>query len=213
MKRTLHHKTILLLLLALVSFGKLTAQDFAEIDEMEVLENKVFVQNSHEAVWRALSYFGNVSKFHTSIDDSVPLNGSDEEADLGADREVQIPDGITNIINKERIVTFVDGINYTYEVYETENFPTKKMYVTYGIRLDEKGRTILYTKTFYQMNNRLNNKLLKRKLNRLSMDSLLAYKYYIERGEKNTDIKVLRKRYQREGRDYDTVYAAMNVTQ
>lgn len=213
MKTTLLHKNLLSLLILVVFTAQLKAQEFKELDEMEVLENRVLVQNSHESVWNALSLFGNVSRFNASIDDSVALNGSVEQADLGAEREVQIPDGINNIINKERIVTFVDGINYTYEVYETENFPTKKMYVTYGIRLDAKGRTILYTKTFYQLNNKFNNKLLKRKLNRLSMDSLLAYKYYIENGEKDTDIKVLRKRYQKEDTDYDNVYAAMQVKQ
>ena len=207
---TLLNNSYLHLLLAMVIATQLSAQQFIDGQKLEVLEHQVVVQNSHEAVWKALSAFGNVSTFHTTIDDSMTLNGSEEEAKLGAEREVQIPDGITNIINKERIVTFIDGVYYTYEVYESENFPTKKMQVTYGVRLDEKGRTILFSKTFYKLNNVINTKFLKRKLKKFSMDSLLAYKYYIETGERNTDIKILRKRYQKEDHENNPDYIAVN---
>lgn len=196
--------------IVLLFVSQLSAQQFIDGEKLEVLENQVVVQNSHEAVWKALTAFGNVSKFHTSIDDSMALNGTKEEAKLGAEREVQIPDGINNIIHKERIVTFIDGVYYTYEVYESENFPTKKMQITYGVRLDEKGRTILFSKTFYKLNNAINTKFLKRKLKRFGMDSLLAYKYYIETGEKNTDIKILRKRYQKEDHENNPDYIAVS---
>lgn len=199
-----------LMIVAILLVANVSAQQVIDGEKLEVLENKVVVHNSHEAVWEALSSFGNVSNFHTTIDDSVALNGTKEEAQLGVEREVQIPDGINNIINKERIVTFIEGVYYTYEVYESENFPTKKMLVTYGVRIDSKGRTILFSKTFYKLNNGLNTKILKRKLKRFGMDSLLAYKYYIETGERNTDIKILRKRYHKEDDEDTTVYAAVN---
>lgn len=186
--------------------SSLSAQQVIDGEKMEVLENQVIVQNSHKAVWKALSSFGNVSSFHTTIDESVMLNGTEEEARLGAEREIQIPDGIHNIINKERIITYIEEVYYTYEVYESENFPNKIMQVTYGVRLDAKGRTVLFSKTFYKLNNALNTKFLKRKMKRASMDSLLAYKYYIETGERNTDIKTLRKRYHDEGEDRNNDY-------
>ncbi len=198
------------LLIAVLFIGQLSGQQLIDGEKMEVLEYQVVVQNSHEAVWQALSAFGSVSKFHTAIDDSMALNGTDEQANLGAEREVQIPDGINNIIHKERIVTFIDGVYYTYEVYESENFPTRKMQITYGVRLDEKGRTILFGKTFYKLNNAINTRFLKRKLKRFGMDSLLAYKYYIETGEKNTDIKILRKRYQKEDHENNPDYIAVS---
>ncbi len=210
LKTTLIHKRYLHLWMAVLLVTQLSAQQFIDGEKMEVLENYVIVQNSHEAVWKVLSAYGNVSKFHSSIDDSMALNGTLEQAQLGAEREVQIPDGINNIINKERIVTYIDGVYYTYEVYESENFPTRKMQVTYGVRLDEKGRTILFSKTFYKLNNAINTKFLKKKLKRFSMDSLLAYKYYIETGERNTDIKTLRKRYHKEDQEYGTDYVVIS---
>ena len=197
------------LLIAILLVTNVSAQQLIDGEKLEVLESKVVVRNSHEAVWDALSSFGNVSKFHTTIDDSMSLNGTTDKAKLGVEREVQIPDGINNIINKERIVTFIDGVYYTYEVYESENFPIKKMLITYGVRIDSKGRTILFSKTFYKLNNGLSTKFLKRKLKRFGMDSLLAYKYYIETGERNTDIKILRKRYHHEDEEHNNVYAAV----
>lgn len=186
--------------------NQVSAQQIIDGEEMEVLENEVIVHNSHEAVWNALSSYGNVSSFNTTIDDSIMLNGTKEEASLGAEREIQIPDGINNIINKERIVTFVDGVYYTYEVYQSENFPTKKMHVTYGVRLDHKGRTVLFSKIFYRLNNGFVTNLFKKKLKKANFDSLLSYKDYIETGEQNTDIKILRKRYQDEGDEYHIDY-------
>ena len=207
MKTSIIYQPQFYLLMALFLVSQLTAQQFIDGEKMEVLENKVFVGSTHGAVWETLSTYGNVSDFHATIDDSTPINVSSEIAEIGAEREVQIPDGMNNIINKERIVTFIDGVYYTYEVYDTENFPTKKMQVTYGVRLDEQGRTVLYSKTYYILNSAISTRLLKRKMKRLSMDSLLAYKYYIETGERNTDIKILRKRYQKEAKEQNLDYA------
>lgn len=184
----------LLLLLMLAATG-LSAQHVIDGEKMKFFENKVLVNNSPEEVWKILASFGDVSDFHSTIDDSSAINGSSDAAVLGSEREIQIPDGINNIIHKERIIDVIDGIYYTYEVYQAENIPMKKMYVTYGLRSNFKGQTILYSKTYYKFNNALANGLLKKKLNRANMDSLLAYKYYMESGEKDTEIKELRKRY------------------
>ena len=199
------HAALLLLLLLIT---QLSAQQIIEGEKMKFLENKVFVNNSPEAVWEALAAYGNVSVFHSTIDESIVLNESGAQAMLGAEREIQIPDGINNIINKEKIINIIDGVYYTYDVYESENFPMKKMQVTYGVRLDHTGRTVLFSKTFFKFNNALANGLLKNKLDRANKDSLLAYKHYIESGEKNTDIKELRKRYDDEEQSGDVDYLA-----
>lgn len=207
-KLKIKNQTALWLLLLLLT--QLSAQQVIEGEKMKFLENKVIVNNSPEAVWKALVAFGNVSTFHSTIDESIVLNGSDVHAALGAEREIQIPDGINNIINKEKIIKIIDGVYYTYDVYESENFPMKKMQVTYGVRLDHKGRTVLFSKTYFKFNNALANRLLKKKLHRANMDSLLAYKNYIENGEKNTDIKELRKRYGENDHTSDFDYLVSN---
>jgi len=209
-KSKINSHAVLLLLLLMVT--QLSAQQIIEGEKMKFLENKVIVNNSPEAVWKALVAFGDVSTFHSTIDESIVLNGSGAQAMLGAEREVQIPDGINNIINKERIIKIIDGVYYTYDVYESENFPMKKMQVTYGVRLDHKGRTILFSKTFFKFNNALASSLLKNKLDRANKDSLLAYKNYIENGEENADIKELRKRYDEEEQSGDFDYLVSRQT-
>ena len=136
----------------------------------------------------------------STIDEGSALNGSLNLAVLGAERESIIPKGIYNIIQKERIIELVDGAYYTYEVYDSENFSVKKMYVTYGVKLDNEGNTVLYGITEYKMNSGLATRMVKGKLSKGNMDSLIAYKHFIETGEENGDIDSLRKRYDEDER-------------
>ena len=59
-----YRKNRLYLWLAILLVAQLSAQRIIDGEKMEVLENQVIVQNSHDAVWSALSYYGNVSSFH-----------------------------------------------------------------------------------------------------------------------------------------------------
>lgn len=196
MRKKLKSKPSWPFIMALMLTTIIFAQE--ENSKAKFVENEVIVNESPQKVWQALSAYGNVSYLNATIDDSVMLNGTDQEARLGAEREIQIPNGVNNIINKERIVAYIEGVYYTYDVYESENFPTKNMEVTYGVRQDFKGRTILFSKTYYELNNGLVTNFFKRKMKRLNMDSLLAYKNYIETGETNAEIKSLRKKYDEE---------------
>lgn len=179
----------------LISLGSTHAQVKSDLKKNKIIHNKVVVEGSPQEVWKVLKAYGDVSSFNATIDESYMLNEGSGNAELGAEREIHIPNGINNIINKERIVDFVDGVYYTYDVYDTENFPIRQMEVTYGVRMDNRGRTILFSKTYFKLNNRINTKLLKGKIIKGNMDSLLAFKYFIENGDNNSDIKSLRKRY------------------
>lgn len=187
----------------LISLGSTHAQVKSDLKKNKIIHNKVVVEGSPQEVWKVLKAYGDVSSFNATIDESYMLNEGSGNAELGAEREIHIPNGINNIINKERIVDFVDGVYYTYDVYDTENFPIRQMEVTYGVRMDNRGRTILFSKTYFKLNNRINTKLLKGKIIKGNMDSLLAFKYFIENGDNNSDIKSLRKRYDKEVRAVD----------
>lgn len=187
----------------LISLGSTHAQVKSDLKKNKIIHNKVVVEGSPQEVWKVLKAYGDVSSFNATIDESYMLNEGSGNAELGAEREIHIPNGINNIINKERIVDFVDGVYYTYDVYDTENFPIRQMEVTYGVRRDNRGRTILFSKTYFKLNNRINTKLLKGKIIKGNMDSLLAFKYFIENGDNNSDIKSLRKRYDKEVRAVD----------
>lgn len=187
-------------------------QVHSDFNKSKTILNQVIVEGSPQQVWKVLKAYGTVSNFNATIDESYMLDQSTGEAKLGAEREIHIPNGINNIINKERIVAYVDGVYYTYDVYETENFPTKQMEVTYGVRRNGSGQTVLFSRMEYEMNNYLNTRMFKGKLKKSNFDSLLSFKNYIETGEMNTDLKELRKRYsETESEDEDTADFAIRV--
>jgi len=181
--------------------GNVTAQKDDLESGMKIISNEVIVNSSPEDVWQALASFGNVSSFLSTIDEGAALNGTLNLAVIGAERESIIPQGINNIIQKERIIELMEGVFYTYDVYESESLPVKKMYVTYGIKLSKEGKSVLYSVIKYKMNSSLKTRMLRGKLDKGNMDSLIAYKYYIETGEENRDIEVLRKRYKSSGQN------------
>jgi hypothetical protein len=191
--------TAILWMLVLV-LSNLNAQESNRESGMRIISDEVVINSSPAEAWETLAAFGNVSNFLSTIDEGSALNGSLDLAVLGAERESIIPKGIHNIIQKERIIELVEGAYYTYEVYESENFSVKKMYVTYGVKLDSEGNTVLYGITEYKMNSGLATRMVKGKLGKGNMDSLIAYKYYIETGEENSDIDSLRKRYDEDER-------------
>ncbi len=195
MKTKMKYKNWTILLTVLFVIGNMTAQKDDLESGMKIIGNEVIVNSSPEDVWQALASFGNVSSFLSTIDEGAALNGSSNLAVVGAERESIIPQGINNIIQKERIIELMEGVFYTYDVYDSESLPVKKMYVTYGIKLGEEGTTVLYSVIKYKMNSSLKTRMLKGKLDKGNMESLIAYKYYVETGEENRDIDVLRKRY------------------
>lgn len=195
MKTKFRDNGVAIFWLLLFVFGSINAQDYHRESGMKIISDEIIINSSPEDTWEVLAAFGNVSNFLSTIDEGYALNGSLNLAVVGAERESIIPKNINNIIQKERIIELVEGAYYTYEVYESENFPLKTMYVTYGVKLDSQGKTVLYGITEYKMNSGLATRMMKGKLSKGNMDSLIAYKHYIETGEENTDIDVLRERY------------------
>jgi len=213
MKTKIKYKSWTILLTFLFVIGNVTAQNDDLETGMKIIGNEVIVNSSPEDVWQALASFGNVSSFLSTIDEGSALNGTLNLAVVGSERESIIPQGINNIIQKERIIELMEGIYYTYDVYESESLPVKKMLITYGIKLNEEGNTVLYSRIKYKMNSGLKTRMLKGKLDKGNMDSLIAYKYYIETGEENRDIVVLRKRYKyRDQIQSDNDLIATNVS-
>jgi len=213
MKTKIKYKSWFILWMALFVIGNVTAQKDDLESGMKIIANEVIVNSSPEDVWQALASFGNVSSFLSTIDEGGALNGSLNLAVVGAERESIIPQGINNIIQKERIIELMEGVFYTYDVYESESLPVKIMFITYGIKLDEEGKTVLYSIIRYKMNSSLKTRMLKGKLDKGNMDSLIAYKYYVETGEENRNIEILRKQYNRsDQKEPDHELIATNVS-
>ncbi|NMH89015.1 SRPBCC family protein [Flavivirga algicola] len=190
-------KVTLMVLVLIISC--ISNQTFGQKKEKEMklmnITQEVVVNIAPQKAWDILSDYGNVGAFHSSLKSSKPLNGSTNEAVLGCERECIIPNGKKEIMVREKIINLVEGQYYTYDVYEWKNFPLKKMLITYGVKTNSLGETIIYQNSQYRLKPRFLTWLMKGKLKSGSRESLLAYKHYMETGEKNVALKILKKKY------------------
>lgn len=159
------------------------------------IEYELVVDVTPEKAWTVLANYGNVASYHSGLISSHALNGSSNEAVLGCDRQCVIPNGKKEIVVREKIIEIVDGQYYTYEVYDWENFPLKKMINTFGVKTNSQGQTVIYQNTEYRLKPRILTWLMKGKLRKGSRENLLGYKHYMETNEKNVAIKILKEKY------------------
>jgi hypothetical protein len=97
------------------------------------------------------------------------------------------------VILKERITDMQEGSFYCYTVYEWENIQLEGMQVTYGVGVNELGQTEIYNRTVFRFRSAMITGLMRSKFDRGSKDSLISYKYFIETGQEEKDLKKLRK--------------------
>jgi hypothetical protein len=181
--------TAILALVFLVStsvFAQTTSNGY------RVVENRIQVDTSPEIAWKILADFSGVSEFHALFDESSLLRGREGHVELGVERETHMPEGITNVILKERVTEVLEGSYYTYTVYEWENIQLEGMRVTYGVAVNEYGQTEIYNRTAYRLRSRMMTGLARGKFDRRSKDGLISYKFFIETGHEEKDLKKLR---------------------
>lgn len=157
------------------------------------IENSVRVNSTTEQAWNVLADFAGTGAFHVLYDETILLKGEAKALVLGAERESLIPDGMFNLIQKERIVDLVDGAYFTYEVYDSDKSSMESMLVTYGVMTDEAGNVRIYNHVAIQEGPKVWKNFSKRRQNRDSEISLISYKHRIETGGSEKDIKRLKK--------------------
>lgn len=149
-----------------------------------------------EKMWRILSHYGEVSRFHAGVLESRSEQGSDNLAAPGCERICHIVDLGLHISLHERIVAYKEGESYTYEVYRWKNFPLRKMLFSFRIiRGDYPGVDLEVTVAF-KAKPAILTPLLAIKMRQLVKDVLLGYKHYAETGEQRVPVKQLKKQYQ-----------------
>lgn len=156
---------------------------------------EVPVAASSAQSWDVLARYCDVGEFISGVAASGPLNGSGNEACLGADRFCEIPDGKRMIHVSERIIHFEDGQSYTYEVHDWKNFPLAKMENTFSVRSDGPKRSVIMQRSRYRLRPGFLTGLAKGKLRKGMRETLLSYKHKIETGESNVDAKLLSKKH------------------
>ncbi|MEN8129821.1 MAG: SRPBCC family protein [Pseudomonadota bacterium] len=154
------------------------------------------IRTTSDRMWKILSQYGDVSKFHAGVVESHRVDGSENTASLGCERVCNIVDMGLNITLKERIVEYDDGKSYQYEVYEWKNFPIQKMLFRFTILSSTPTHTTLAIDFEYKAKPAVLTPLIAGKMRRLAHDVLLGYKHFTETGETRIPIKQLKKRYQ-----------------
>jgi len=183
----------------LLSDGALFSQHFEDV--YRVVENRMTVDASPQYAWEVIADFSGVSEFHALFDESILLKGTKGIIEVGSERESHIPDGIYNVILKERITELLEGSFYSYTVFDWENIGLEGMSVTYGVGVNEFGQTEIYNRTVYCMSSGMMTGLTRGKFERGSKDSLISFKYYIETGDSEKNLKKLRKWYKKKGKE------------
>ena len=163
--------------------------------KLKNIHEEIKIQASPEQMWKVISQYGDVSNFHAGVVKSYKTGDSSNQASLGCERVCEIVDLGLNITLKERIVDFVEGKSYKYEVYEWKNFPLRRMLFGFTIVEISPNQTVLAVDIEYKAKPAILTPLMAGKMRSLARDVLLGYKHYAETGEIRVPIKALRTRY------------------
>jgi len=180
-------KTLLTLVICIVA-GQSYAQEKAE--KIKTIKYETVVNVTPQKAWEVLSDYVNVGEFHGGVQSSHIIGSKGQG--IGGDRFCQIDEKVSV---KEKITTWKEGEYYIYEVYEWENFPLKRMYNSFGVKVNSEGKTVIYSTINYRLKNWFFELMAKGKLKKSARDGILWYKDYMETGVKNRNLKELRRIY------------------
>jgi len=169
--------------------------------KLKTVSSEINISATREKVWEVLSQYGNVSSFHGGVNKSYPEQGSEDKASLGGERICHVVDSGIKITLEERIIEYVEGEYYKYEVYKWKNFPIQKMFFTFRIKSADQGSAILQLDIDYKSKPAFLTWLMQGKTRRLTQNILLGYKHFIETGKRNTSIKELKRKYREVKKD------------
>lgn len=159
------------------------------------IHHETLIRTTAEQMWKVLSQYGDVSRFHGGVVESHAETGSENTASPGCERVCHIVDMGLKITLKERITDYEEGRSYKYEVYEWKNFPVREMSFTFTILDSTPDHTRLAIDIDYLAKPALLTPLLVPKMKGLARDVLLGYKHFVETGERRVPIGTLKKHY------------------
>ena len=167
--------------------------------KLKKIHEEMVIKTFPERLWEVVSQFGNVGEFHAGVVSSLRQPGSENQASVGCERICNIVDMGLSITLKERVVDYVEGRSYQFEVYECRNFPVKEMLFRFTLKDATPKHTTLAIDIAYKARPALLTPLMSGKMKSLARDVLLGYKHYAETGEKRVPIKQLKRRYKSSG--------------
>jgi len=140
------------------------------------------VDATPEEAWQSLADYGGVAHVSPTIYKAGVISDNAEFA-VGCERFCSLEFQGRDIYIEERIIELVEGEHYTYDVYEWENFPLRKMFVTFGVKTNDMGETVLYNIVDYQLKPRIMTGMMKGQMADSARTGVLAYKHFTETGK------------------------------
>jgi len=108
-----------------------------------------------KGLWKYLSDFSNIHRFHPFLKDSHFVEGS-HSCEVGATRQCNFKDGT---VFKERIKEWNEGSDYTIEVVET-NSPIRDVAATLGVNAIDAKTTVAYMSVQFKPKKKLMQPLM-----------------------------------------------------
>lgn len=200
----------ILLMLTIVLSGQVQAQNLNPTNggyeskriingkKFRVLYTEVAIDKTVDEVWNEVAgNFMNIGEIVKGVNYTRCLSGDTTEG-LGAARYCNLDAQGKTIEIKERIIEYDDcgdHREFTYDVYESKGFPAKT-YSTWIVRKGDDGKTYLATVFIFRANFAPLTGVIANKLSKDGFrDGVLAYKHYLETGEKKVDGKTLNELY------------------
>ena len=146
-----------------------------------------------EDVWALLADFGAVQDYFPSIVESDWIGTP--ELGVGAARYCDLQFQGRDIHVKERIFAFEEGSWFTYDVYDWENFPLKRMHNTFGVRVDDEGRTRVYNIIDFKLKPAVMTGLARGQMQDNARRTVLGIKHILETGDRDFTPEELDEKY------------------
>lgn len=151
--------------------------------------DEAVVDSTPGEVWAALSDYGQVHDIAGAVYDAGYIGEPTLEMDC--ERYCKIDFEGRDVYVEERVVELHEGHYYTYEVTETEGFPIRRMFVTFGVYVNEAGETVVFNITDYKLKPGVMSGMMRSKMAASNQSSVLSYKHYVETGIGNVSAEEL----------------------
>ena len=143
---------------------------------------EVPVDATPDEVWALLADYGAVHDYFPAIVDSDYVDDVPFGMDCARFCDIDFNGRAVHV--KERIFAFDEGSEFTYDVYESENFPIDTMHVTFGVRVGDDGGTQVYNVIDYRLKPAMMTGLFRGRFRRSARSTVLGIKHVLETDER-----------------------------
>lgn len=185
--------------------------------KLQVVYTDIIVNATPNKVWETIATnYTHIGDINSTINESYSLNKNLETTGKGSVRHCSLNAFGKDMEVSEKIIEYTDTNSkreFTYEAYDFVNFPMKKMFVTWGIKLNDQKQTVLYGINKYRMKMGMMSGMMRGKIKGGITENLIAFANNAETGKKNVDLKSLQTQFKdRSTKNFVTYNSLKTIT-